>query len=630
MSIPILTREQFLSVQFMAEVIKNNNNYFALQEGLKEQAKQNKIPIGTLNEVIKHAKIHIKNQETLQNNEIIDPSDIQQYLPPDLRAIHDKLNFDDYVITKNGILYTLNKLLITVCPQPIFVTQRLKDIETQEEYLTLHFLNNNQAWQELLVSRIQVSTTRNIVELSRKGFIVNDQNAGYVIKYLADFETLNNHLIPSTLTTSTIGKTKHGYIPYDENIIYAGDNADNQKRFNLYKQHGSYDTWLDNQISSARYKIPRILIGAAYSSILLQELGHNPYGVHLWGGTGFGKSLALMVAASIYGAPSINDGIVYTGNSTANGLESRLAFVKSYCFFLDELSLLSPKQIDDMIMLIMQGQGKLRMLRSGASANTHNWRCVSITNAEKMVTSDLSIGGVYNRVIQISPTAPIFQHIQQGEHEQFADSLRENYGFGAPKFIRAINGLNKSEITRRYREHYDNVYSHDIEDKQAASAALLLAAYELANTTVYDGKLTPLTSRDIIPHLHTKSTVSQVLRIHEKLQDHVEANYNFFDNSDLPTHQQKWGRITENGVDILPARLDEFLKKIAENNITAQQFISGLIDHKLINLPSDGKYQKTARIQGSTKRVYSVLFCNTETYEKVLQKQKFNSNSLPF
>ena len=42
--------------------------------------------------------------------------------------------------------------------------------------------------------------------------------------------------------------------------------------------------------------------------------------------------------------PDIKNGIVYTGNATANGLETRLAFVKNCAFYLDELSILSQKE----------------------------------------------------------------------------------------------------------------------------------------------------------------------------------------------------------------------------------------------------------------------------------------------
>ena len=91
---------------------------------------------------------------------------------------------------------------------------------------------------------------------------------------------------------------------------------------------GSFDVWREMQIKCCEHVIPRIVIAAGYASLLLEKFGLNPFGVHLWGDTGKGKSVAILASASIYGYPSITDGIVYTGNATSNGLEPRLSFVR--------------------------------------------------------------------------------------------------------------------------------------------------------------------------------------------------------------------------------------------------------------------------------------------------------------
>ena len=69
------------------------------------------------------------------------------------------------------------------------------------------------------------------------------------------------------------------------------------------------------------------------------------------------------------------------------------------------------KQIDDMIYLIMQGQGKARMSRTGGSKDTYYWNLVSISNAEMPITNDLSKGGAYNRIIQIGAVNAIFGNL---------------------------------------------------------------------------------------------------------------------------------------------------------------------------------------------------------------------------
>ena len=55
----------------------------------------------------------------------------------------------------------------------------------------------------------------------------------------------------------------------------------------------------------------------------------------LWGRTGVGKSVALMVAASVWGNP--NGGLFGTMNGTLNFLQSQAALLRNLPLCLDEL-----------------------------------------------------------------------------------------------------------------------------------------------------------------------------------------------------------------------------------------------------------------------------------------------------
>ena len=68
------------------------------------------------------------------------------------------------------------------------------------------------------------------------------------------------------------------------------------------------------------------LMAASLSSVLLEPLGALPYVFHLWGRSGFGKTLSLMLAQSIWGNPD-NGALVRTLNMTNNAMARTAAFL---------------------------------------------------------------------------------------------------------------------------------------------------------------------------------------------------------------------------------------------------------------------------------------------------------------
>ena len=79
------------------------------------------------------------------------------------------------------------------------------------------------------------------------------------------------------------------------------------------------------------------------------------------------------------------------------------------------------------------------------------------------------------------------------------------------------------------------------------------------------------------------------MRVYDKFIDWVQANYKFFDTSDIGYGQQKYGQLTirdgDEYVDIFPHRLDEFMRDVVQNMPTSQ-FLEGLRDRGIVkNFP---------------------------------------------
>ena len=93
-------------------------------------------------------------------------------------------------------------------------------------------------------------------------------------------------------------------MPYGQNIVF--DNEQNLKGvFDSIEQVGDREKWYDlfkklrkqGKIEFMSY------IAATFGSILIEPLNALPFIVNLWGDTGKGKTVALMLAASVWANP---------------------------------------------------------------------------------------------------------------------------------------------------------------------------------------------------------------------------------------------------------------------------------------------------------------------------------------
>ena len=87
----------------------------------------------------------------------------------------------------------------------------------------------------------------------------------------------------------------------------------------------------------------RVILAASFASPLLEVLGALPFFVHLWGvDSGTGKTVALMLAASVWGDPAVG-AYIKTFDATVVGHEKTAAFLNHLPLCLDELQSLPPR-----------------------------------------------------------------------------------------------------------------------------------------------------------------------------------------------------------------------------------------------------------------------------------------------
>ena len=272
----------------------------------------------------------------------------------------------------------------------------------------------------------------------------------------------------------------------------------------------------------------RVILAASFASPLLEVLGALPFFVHLWGvDSGTGKTVALMLAASVWGDPAVG-AYIKTFDATVVGHEKTAAFLNHLPLCLDELQLAknSRGQTQFDVYKLAQGVGRTRGNRAGGVDMTPTWRNCILTTGESPLTSSSAGAGAVNRVIDIECKADQAV-ITDGMH--VAGALKNHFGHAGKAFVERLYGLPGALETVRdtYRGLFKELSQKDTTEKQAMAAAAILVADKLATGWFFqDGR--ELTLEEMSAFLASKAAVSAGERGYQYLCDWVAQSSNRF------------------------------------------------------------------------------------------------------
>lgn len=414
------------------------------------------------------------------------------------------------------------------CRHPIMPVERLVNIDTGEEKLKIAYYKGKY-WREIIAGKGDLFDSSKVIKLAAYGVSVTSKSAKLLSEYLCDIETLNYDLIPEHESVSRLGYIGDGesFSPYVDGLIFDGD-ANYSAIYNAIAQKGSFDKWLSTALKCRDQSITaQIMLASSFASVIINKIGGLCFFVHLWGiESGTGKSVALMLAASVWGDPEIGSGYVQTFNATPVGHEMTAAFLNNIPMCIDELQLSKDSRGKSKfdVYQLSQGTGRTRGTKTGGIANTPKWKLCILTTGESPITSDNSGAGAVNRVIDIECKAKDAV-IQNGT--EVTRSIRMNYGHAGRMFVDSLDKDTVSEAKELYNQYYKELASGSTTEKQAMAAAMLLTADELADRFIFrTGK--HLTVAQISDFLKTKTAVSAGERGYSYMCDWVAMNSNKF------------------------------------------------------------------------------------------------------
>ncbi len=477
---------------------------------------------------------------------------------------------------------------------PIMPVERLVNIDDGQERLEIAY-RKGKTWRSIIVEKATIASSSSILQLAAFGVLVNSENAKQLSTYLLSIEEMNYDEIPEEKSVGRLGWVlQNGFAPYFDSVIFDGE-ANFKHIFNSVHSAGDYEVWKDAIRKVRAEKTPaRIAIAASFASVLLEPLGLLPFFTHIWGSTECGKSVMLLLAASVWACPKFGE-YVFTFNSTGVGQELTAAFLNSLPMCMDELQLQSSagiKDFDKIVYALTEGVGRTRGAKAGGLQRQNRWRCCFITNGEHPLNNANSAGGAVNRIIDVEVTEKIYHDLVG-----LCAIINENYGFAGREFIAYLQSDGALErVNEIQKEFYRELLKSDSTDKQAASASAILAADKIATELIFHDD-NALTVQDMVAIMTKRDDVNVNRRALEYIYELVTRNPMHFVPDEYGDYRSEvWGKIDTDCYYFVKSVFDREMMLAGFNSTS---FLAWAKRQGILICDKDGRRTKKAKVGNS-------------------------------
>lgn len=487
---------------------------------------------------------------------------------------------------------------VNVCRHPIMPIQRLCNADTGEERLEIAY-KKGKNWRTVIVEKSVIASSSSILQLASYGILVNSENAKALSTYILEIENLNFDVIPEQQSISRLGWiSQRHFSPYVEELVFDGE-TNFKHIFGSVKSSGSREAWVNVMRNLRSEKSPgRLFLAASFASVILEPCGLLPFFLHAWGGTETGKTVGLMIAASVWACPKLGD-FVSTFNSTLVGQEMTASFLNSLPMCIDELQIQSSSGVRDFDRIIYQlteGVGRTRGAKTGGLQRMNTWRNCIITNGEHPISNSSSGGGAVNRVIEFECDEKVYSDLVG-----ICAVISSNYGFAGREFVEFLQQDGMFEaVNAIQKEYYRELLKSDSTDKQAASASAILAADAIATELIFkDGN--NLTVADLEKIMTKKAEVNVNQRALEFVYELAERNPNRFKANEFGDYQgEVWGKKEDDCIYFIKSVFD---REMANAGFNSTAFLAWAKRMGYIDTDKNKRTKKAWILGGSVNTV---------------------------
>lgn len=501
-----------------------------------------------------------------------------------------------WVLTSTGEIQKTTMEL--ACSHPIYISKRFIDCLTGEIKLEITYSRDSELerLQSFIVPKSRITSSQSIVALANKGVSVSSTNAALLVNYLQDFEDTNYDQIVKIKSINRFGWIGKEFSPYVDGIEFDADDNYPELEQCVTRPSGTIEDWKEiiKTVRNSNKIAPKVALAASFASVLIEPLDALPFFVHFWGASGGGKTVSLMLAASIWGKPDVGS-YIKTFNSTKVAQEILASTLYSMPVICDELQIKAgaSDNFDGLIYELCEGSGKSRSNKQLGIQASRNWRNCFISSGEQPITGELSGGGAKNRAFEIECQDDLFS-----DPMKIVEAVKSNYGHAGREFVEALDTKTRKKIKSAQQSVFAEYSEKGFTDKQALAASIVVVA-EAFYSTIILNEPPSFTAEDLEPYIATHDDVSQDLRAVEWLKGWIVKNWNKFDE-DAP---EIYGLAnTSETVDIVAPILRDHCQKAG---INYKKLVSYMDRLKVLDT-NKGRKDKRVRIGATSPRCISV------------------------
>lgn len=501
-----------------------------------------------------------------------------------------------WVLTSTGEVQKTTMEL--ACSHPIYISKRFIDCLTGEIKLEITYSRDSELERlhSFIVPKSRITSSQSIVALANKGVSVSSTNAALLVNYLQDFEDTNYDQIVEIKSINRFGWIGKDFSPYVDGIEFDADDNYPELEQCVMRPNGTIEGWKEviKTVRKSNKIAPKVALAASFASVLIEPLDALPFFVHFWGASGGGKTVSLMLAASVWGKPDVGS-YIKTFNSTKVAQEILASTLYSMPVICDELQIKAgaSDNFDGLIYELCEGSGKSRSNKQLGIQASRNWRNCFISSGEQPITGELSGGGAKNRVFEIECQDDLFN-----EPMKIVEEVKANYGHAGREFVEALDSKTRKKIKTAQQSVFAEYSEKGFTDKQALAASIIVVA-EAFYSSIILNEPPSFTAEDLEPFIATHDDVSQDLRAVEWLKGWIVKNWNKFDE-DAP---EIYGLAnTSETVDIVAPILRDHCQKAG---INYKKLVSYMDRLKVLDT-NKGRKDKRVRIGATSPRCISV------------------------
>jgi len=351
-----------------------------------------------------------------------------------------------------------------VIKRAILIVANQEDAEG-EQWVTLAFMSGGR-WRTRSVQRLAICDRNKLLAtLPPYGAKVNSSNASDCVDWLAAFEEENDHILPRCKVSQSMGWQGEAgargfllgetWIGSDGEAIEARADDPNTwsegawalasnsravvrdaRKFSAARE-GTMEGWTEAVRSILHYPRIHFALYASLAAPLVGILGTRTPIVDWSGPPGTGKTSAMRLAASVWGAPAeMGHGVMGSWSGTITAHERRAGLLNSLPIMLNDSNKADPWVPTKVIYELAEGTGKERGSGSEDRQVVARWATVALSTGERKLIDMVSAkdAGAAHRVVCLhgSPWGGI---IDQSIIDDFRDSLDEHHGHAGRAWI---------------------------------------------------------------------------------------------------------------------------------------------------------------------------------------------------